>query len=102
MLFSLLNLKLKTISVQSEVWLLSNSSCNSADQLICYARENPLGTLSYATTTSGRRYPDLINAQTVGKWGSPLLSDIYLIEKMQKMSRERIPPRIAHAKASGS
>ncbi len=90
------------MTIQAEAQLFGDSGCNSADQLICYAEDNPLGfRKSFAKTSSGRVYPDMFNAQTNGKWGSVLLQDVYLIEKMQKMTRERIPPRIAHAKASG-
>lgn len=52
-------------------------------------------------SAAGRRFPSLLASQTVGKWGPILLQDVYLIERLQSLNRERLPPRIGHPKGAG-
>jgi hypothetical protein len=49
------------------------------------------------TTESGTPVPDNQNSQIAGNGGPTLLQDQYLIEKLARFNRERIPERIVHA-----
>lgn len=75
--------------------------CNSTEQLVCYASTHPYDSCDYVKTAAGRVSPNALASQTVGKWGPLLLQDVYLIEKLQNLNRERIPVRIGHAKGAG-
>jgi len=54
------------------------------------------------TTESGAPVADNQNSQTAGSGGPTLLQDQYLIEKLARFNRERIPERIVHAVATGA
>lgn len=77
--------------------------CTANNQLVCYARDNPNSPLAptYARTPVGRVYPNLLFSQTVGVDGPILFQDNFLIEKLQRASREKVHVRIAHAKGAG-
>ncbi len=53
------------------------------------------------TTESGAPVTDNQNSQTAGPAGPTLLQDHYLIEKLARFNRERIPERIVHAVGTG-
>jgi catalase len=50
------------------------------------------------TTASGAPVADNQNSVTVGPRGPVLMQDFWLIEKMARFNRERIPERVVHAK----
>jgi catalase len=54
------------------------------------------------TTESGAPVADNQNSQTAGPAGPTLLQDQYLIEKLARFNRERIPERIVHAVGTGA
>ena len=54
------------------------------------------------TTESGAPVADNQNSQTAGPHGPTLLQDQYLIEKLARFNRERIPERIVHAVGTGA
>jgi catalase len=54
------------------------------------------------TTDSGAPVVDNQNSQTADPYGPTLLQDQYLIEKLARFNRERIPERIVHAVGSGA
>ncbi|MGW1990655.1 catalase [Embleya sp. NPDC001921] len=54
------------------------------------------------TTESGAPVADNQNSQTAGPGGPLLLQDQYLIEKLARFNRERIPERVVHARGSGA
>jgi catalase len=54
------------------------------------------------TTESGAPVTDNQNSQVAGPGGPTLLQDHYLIEKLARFNRERIPERIVHAVGSGA
>src|ERR1700686_3791330 len=54
------------------------------------------------TTESGAHVTDNQNSQTAGSGGPTLLQDQYLIEKLARFNRERIPERIVHAVGTGA
>ncbi len=54
------------------------------------------------TTESGAPVADNQNSQTAGIGGPTLLQDHYLIEKLARFNRERIPERVVHAVGSGA
>ena len=54
------------------------------------------------TTESGAPVVDNQNSQTAGPGGPTLLQDQYLIEKLARFNRERIPERIVHAVGTGA
>jgi catalase len=54
------------------------------------------------TTESGAPVPDNQNSQVAGPGGPTLLQDHYLIEKLARFNRERIPERIVHAVGTGA
>jgi len=54
------------------------------------------------TTEAGTPVSDNQNAQTAGPAGPALLQDHYLIEKLARFNRERIPERVVHAVGSGA
>jgi catalase len=54
------------------------------------------------TTESGAPVVDNQNSQTAGPHGPTLLQDQYLIEKLARLNRERVPERIVHAVGTGA
>ncbi len=54
------------------------------------------------TTEAGAPVIDNQHAQTAGPTGPVLLQDHYLIEKLARFNRERIPERVVHAVGSGA
>ena len=54
------------------------------------------------TTESGAPVTDNQNSQTAGFGGPTLLQDHYLIEKLARFNRERIPERVVHAVGTGA
>ena len=54
------------------------------------------------TTESGAPVADNQNSQTAGPGGPTLLQDHYLIEKLARFNRERIPERVVHAVGTGA
>ncbi|WP_406283012.1 catalase [Embleya sp. NBC_00896] len=54
------------------------------------------------TTESGAPVADNQNSQTAGPGGPLLLQDQYLIEKLARFNRERVPERVVHARGSGA
>jgi catalase len=54
------------------------------------------------TTESGAPVADNQNSATAGSGGPLLLQDQYLIEKLARFNRERIPERVVHARGSGA
>ncbi len=54
------------------------------------------------TTNGGAPVGDNQNSKTVGEYGSVLLEDIHLIEKLAAFDRERIPERVVHARGAGA
>lgn len=54
------------------------------------------------TTSAGAPVTDNQNAQTAGPTGPVLLQDHYLIEKLARFNRERIPERVVHAVGTGA
>ena len=61
----------------------------------------PGGNQSAVTTDTGRPISDDRNSTTVGPYGPTLLQDSYLIEKLARFDRERIPERVVHARGVG-
>ena len=54
------------------------------------------------TSESGAPVADNQNSQTAGPGGPTLLQDHYLIEKLARFNRERIPERVVHAVGTGA
>ena len=54
------------------------------------------------TTESGASVTDNQNSQIAGNGGPTLLQDHYLIEKLARFNRERIPERVVHAVGTGA
>jgi catalase len=54
------------------------------------------------TLESGNPVDDNSNSMTAGERGPVLLQDIYLLEKIQHFTREKIPERMVHARGSGA
>jgi catalase len=54
------------------------------------------------TTESGAPVADNQNSQTAGPTGPTVLQDHYLIEKLARFNRERIPERVVHAVGTGA
>ncbi len=54
------------------------------------------------TSENGAPVADNQNSQTAGLGGPTLLQDHYLIEKLARFNRERIPERVVHAVGSGA
>ena len=54
------------------------------------------------TTESGASVTDNQNSQIAGNGGPILLQDHYLIEKLARFNRERIPERVVHAVGTGA
>lgn len=54
------------------------------------------------TTEAGAPVSDNQHSQTAGPSGPVLLQDHYLIEKLARFNRERIPERVVHAVGSGA
>lgn len=54
------------------------------------------------TTEGGAPVTDNQNSQTAGAGGPTLLQDHYLIEKLARFNRERIPERVVHAVGTGA
>jgi catalase len=57
---------------------------------------------SILTTESGAPVADNQNSQTAGPNGPTLLQDHYLVEKLARFNRERIPERVVHAVGTGA
>ena len=53
------------------------------------------------TTDTGRPVGDDRNSTTAGPNGPTLLQDFYLLEKIARFDRERIPERVVHARGVG-
>ena len=53
------------------------------------------------TTDGGSPVGDDRNSTTAGPYGPTLLQDSYLIEKLARFDRERIPERVVHARGVG-
>lgn len=51
---------------------------------------------------SGAPVADNQNSQSAGRGGPLLLQDNYLVEKLARFNRERIPERVVHAVGSGA
>ena len=54
------------------------------------------------TRDSGAPIGDNQNSQTAGPTGPVVLQDAYLIEKLARFNRERIPERVVHARGTGA
>src|SRR5437899_6005875 len=54
------------------------------------------------TTENGAPVADNQHSQTAGPGGPVLLQDLHLIEKLARLSRERIPERVVHAVGSAA
>ncbi|MEU5877229.1 catalase [Spirillospora sp. NPDC047279] len=54
------------------------------------------------TTDAGIAAPSDEHSQSVGPNGPLLLQDHYLIQKMARFNRERVPERVVHAKGGGA
>ncbi|MGC0420662.1 catalase [Embleya sp. AB8] len=54
------------------------------------------------TTESGAVVADNQNSQAAGVGGPLLVQDQYLIEKLARFNRERIPERVVHARGAGA
>ena len=54
------------------------------------------------TTDSGIPVPSDEHALTVGQAGPVLLQDYYLIQKLARFVRERVPDRVYHVKGGGA
>ncbi|HEY4330954.1 MAG TPA: catalase [Ilumatobacteraceae bacterium] len=54
------------------------------------------------TTESGAPVADNQHSQTAGRFGPVLAQDQYLLEKLARFNRERIPERVVHAVGSGA
>src|SRR6267378_3144964 len=54
------------------------------------------------TTEAGAPVADNQHSETAGPGGPVLLQDHYLIEKLARFNRERIPERIVHAVGTGA
>ncbi len=62
-------------------------------------------TSSYAaplTKDNGAPVGDNQNSITTGEYGSTLLQDVQLVQKLQRFGRERIPERVVHARGTGA
>jgi len=57
---------------------------------------------SQLTTEAGAPVADNQHSQTAGPSGPVLLQDHYLIEKLARFNRERIPERVVHAVGTGA
>src|SRR6266404_6643181 len=65
-------------------------------------RMRPMAQRPTLTTEAGAPAIDNQNSQTAGVSGPVLLQDHYLIEKLARFNRERIPERVVHAVGSGA
>ncbi len=54
------------------------------------------------TTEAGAPVTDNQHSQTAGPSGPVLLQDHYLVEKLARFNRERIPERVVHAVGTGA
>ncbi|MDT0380388.1 catalase [Streptomyces sp. DSM 42041] len=62
----------------------------------------PQPTAGTLTTESGAPVADNQNSATAGAGGPLLLQDQYLLEKLARFNRERVPERVVHARGSGA
>lgn len=77
-------------------------SSPSANQLADYAATHTNNTHVFAQNAFGNVYPTLTASLAVGiRASNVLLEDLFLIEKLQSLNRERIPERLVHAKGAG-
>lgn len=67
--------------------------------LAASAQMNPHKTM---TSNNGAPVGDNQNSKTVGEYGSVLLEDSYLIEKLASFDRERTPERVVHPRGAGA
>lgn len=72
---------------------------SAATQLQYYAATHHNATV--ARTTNGHVFVSITETETVGLRGPVLLQDRYAIERIQMFTRERIAPRVVHAKGTG-
>jgi catalase len=61
-----------------------------------------MSTKPILTSENGAPVADNQNSQTAGHGGPTLLQDHYLIEKLARFNRERIPERVVHAVGTGA
>ena len=54
------------------------------------------------TKDNGAPVGDNQNSITAGEYGSVLLQDVQLVQKLQRFGRERIPERVVHARGTGA
>ena len=54
------------------------------------------------TTSQGAPVDDNQNSMTAGQNGPITIQDPYLIDKLAKFDRERIPERVVHSKGTGA
>ncbi|SPL69197.1 catalase [Acinetobacter stercoris] len=54
------------------------------------------------TKDNGAPVGDNQNSITTGEYGSTLLQDVQLVQKLQRFGRERIPERVVHARGTGA
>src|SRR5882757_7017195 len=62
----------------------------------------PVAEKPILTTESGAPVADNQDSQTAGPAGPVVLQDQYLIEKLARFNRERIPERVVHALGTGA
>lgn len=67
-----------------------------ATQVLDYAASHPGGEI--AKNDFGCPIPSLSASLTVGRLGSVMLDDVFLINELGSFARERIPERVAYAK----
>jgi len=70
--------------------------------LILLLTGGPVAEKPILTTESGAPVADNQNSQTAGPGGPTVLQDQYLIEKLARFNRERIPERVVHAVGTGA
>ena len=81
-----MNTSMKKISLASATFIIMGSANASMPQL---------------TRDNGAPVGDNQNSYTAGEYGSVLLQDVQLIQKLQRFARERIPERVVHARGTG-
>ncbi|MGF6393471.1 catalase [Pseudomonas plecoglossicida] len=76
---------------------------SSVSALICAALiASPLALAQPLTRDNGAQVGDNQHSQTAGATGPTLLQDVQLIQKLQRLGRERIPERVVHARGTGA
>ncbi|MBP8070723.1 MAG: catalase [Acinetobacter sp.] len=61
-----------------------------------------VATAAPLTKDNGAPVGDNQNSITAGEYGSVLLQDVQLVQKLQRFGRERIPERVVHARGTGA